>query len=414
MRDPRAPTATGGPLTGLKVLDLTQMLSGPYCTMILTDLGARVLKVEAPGKGDTARASARLPGNDDPKSFGGYFNSINRGKQSLVVDLKADAGKEIIRRLATDSDVVVENFRAGVMDRLGLGYEALRDLNPKLVYGAIRGFGDPRTGESPYADWPAFDVIAQAMGGMMGITGPKGGPPTKIGPGVGDLIPALFMTGGLLAAVLKARETGQGEFVDVAMMDAIMAICERPLYQHTYFGDVAEPEGNAHPLLAPFGSFQCRDGWVAIGCPYDHFWVTLTRIMGCPDMGHDPRFALGPDRARNADACNALVTAFTLQRTKDELADLLGGKVPVGPVKTAPEILTDAHTAARNMLAEVEQPGPGGGTFGIANTPLHFLESPGGVKGRAPELGEHTRAVLADYGYGVEEIDALFAGGVVE
>lgn len=402
------------PLDGMVVLDLTQMLSGPYCTMMLGDLGARVLKLELPGGGDNARQSARYPENDDPKSFGGYFNSINRGKESIAIDLKSDAGKDIVRRLIPKVDIVVENFRVGVMERLGLGYEDLKVLNPKLVYGTIRGFGDPRTGESPYAHWPAFDVIAQAMGGMMGITGPKGGPPTKIGPGVGDMIPALFLTNGLLAAVLKARQTGQGEFVDVAMMDAIMAICERAIYQSTYFDETPQPEGNAHPLLAPFGNFECSDGWIAIGCAYDHFWVALAEIMGCPEMGSDPRYAASAQRAKNAESCNALVDAWTRHHSKAELASLLGGRVPFGPVNSAPDIIADQHTAARDMLAKVEQPGAGGGTVGIANSPIHFLEAARSARVRAPELGEHSRTALADFGFDAGEIADLFAAGAIE
>lgn len=400
-----------GPLDGLVVLDLTQMLSGPFCTMILGDLGARIVKVEQPGKGDISRPTARLPGDDDPKGFGAYFASINRNKESIAVDLKQPGGRDVIRRIVPRVDVLAENFRAGVMERLGLGYETLAQLNPRLVYGSIRGFGDPRTGESPYVDWPAFDVVAQAMGGMMGITGPRGGAPTKIGPGVGDLIPALYSVSGILAAVIRAGRTGRGQFVDVAMMDAVMAICERAIYQNTWFGEVPGPEGNRHPLICPFGMFPAADGHVAIGCMHDHFWAKLAEAMGVPEAGADPRYATNRERVRHRDEVDGMVADWTAQLTKDELKARLGGTVPFGPVNTAEDIVHDPHTAARTMLAEVEQ--PGAGTKRIANTPLRFSESGVGVRHRAPLLGEHTDAILGEFGFAPAEVAGLRAAGAV-
>jgi formyl-CoA transferase len=406
------PAPPPGPLDGLVVLDLTQMLSGPFCTMILGDLGARIVKVEQPGRGDISRPTARLAGDDDPKGFGAYFASINRNKESVVVDLKQPGGRDVIRRLVPQVDILAENYRAGVMERLGLGYETLAALNPRLVYGAIRGFGDPRTGASPYADWPAFDVIAQAMGGMMGITGPRGGPPTKIGPGVGDLIPALYSVSGILAAVIRAARTGRGQFVDVAMMDAVMAVCERAIYQNTWFGEVPGPEGNRHPLICPFGMFPAADGHVAIGCMHDHFWAKLAEAMGVPEAGADPRYATNAARVRHRDEVDGMVAAWTARLTKAELARRLGGTVPVGPVNTAEDIVADPHTAARAMLAEVEQPGADGPRR-IANTPLRFTESAAGVRHRAPLLGEHTDALLSEFGFTPAEIARLRAGGAV-
>lgn len=400
-----------GPLDGMVVLDMTQMLSGPFATMILGDLGARILKVEQPGRGDISRPTARLPGDRDPNGFGAYFASINRNKESIVVDLKQPAGRDVIRRLVPQVDVLAENYRTGVMERLGLAYETLAMLNPKLVYAAIRGFGDPRTGESPYADWPAFDVIAQAMGGIIGITGPRGGPPTKIGPGVGDLIPALFAVGGILAAVIRAGKTGHGQFVDVAMMDAIMAICERAIYQHTWFGETPGPEGNRHPLISPFGIFPAADGHVAIGCMHDHFWAKLAEAMGVPEKGADPRYATNEARVEHRDEVDGMVAAWTARFTKAELAERLGGKVPVGPVNTAADIVADPHTAARRMLAEVEQ--PGAGPHRIVNTPLRFSESAAGVRTRGPLLGEHTDTILTDFGFSAAEISGLRDAGAV-
>src|SRR5437764_3932873 len=230
------------PLHGLRVVDLTRMLAGPYCTMLLADLGADVVKVEPPG-GDGTRSTGPFAEDDELRAYGGYFQSVNRNKRSIAVDLKQEAGREVVARLAAAADVLVENFRPGVMERLGLGYESLAEANPRLVYAAVRGFGDPRTGDSPYRDWPAFDVTAQAFGGFMGITGPMPGQPQKAGPGIGDIFPATLAAPGVLAAVHHRRETGRGQFVDVAMYDGVLALCERIVYQHSYAGAVPSQQG---------------------------------------------------------------------------------------------------------------------------------------------------------------------------
>lgn len=388
-----------GALKGLKVIDLTMMLAGPFCTMLLGDQGATIIKVEPTRGGDTTRGVH--PGKDE-MPFGGYFQSINRNKLSIGLDLKTEEGKQVLRRLVKEADVLVENYRVGVMDRLGLSYEELSKINPRLVYAAIRGFGDPRTGKSPYADWPAFDVIAQAMGGIMGITGPDPNIPLKIGPGVGDIVPAMLTTIGILSAVRHAEKTGQGQFVDVAMYDGILALCERIVYQHSYDGVVPGPEGNAHPLLCPFGLFPAKDGWVSIACPKDHFWIILTEAMGRPELGEDERYALNIARVqRNAEVV-AMVGDWTSTLTKKELIDKLGGKIPFGPVNNVADIFDDPHTKVREMLPEVEQPGLG--PVQIAGTPIRMTKTQGGVARRGALLGEDTEAILESLGYSAAEI----------
>ncbi len=398
-----------GALQDLVVLDLTQMLAGPYATMMLADQGARVIKIEPPG-GDTTRINGpHLPGarRSDEAGFGAYFASINRNKQSLVLDLKKPAGKAALLRLVAQADVLVENFRAGVMERLGLGYEVLGEVNPRLVYAALRGFGDPRSGHSPYADWPAYDPVAQAMGGIMGITGPvAGGPPTKIGPGIGDVAPAMYLAFGIASACWQAQRSGRGQFVDVAMVDAVLAVCERLVYQYSVTGRVPRPEGNGHPLLCPFGIFPASDGHVSLGVPNDRFWVPLARRMGRPELIDDPRFATNEARVENRAAVDAVVSAWTARHAKAELGELLGGEIPFGPVLDAADIFGDAHFRQRGMLVEVEQPGADG-PLTIANTPVRMSATPGGVRRRAPLTGEHTGEVLADFGFSVEEIAAL-------
>jgi crotonobetainyl-CoA:carnitine CoA-transferase CaiB-like acyl-CoA transferase len=405
------PIDNAGALAGLRVIDLTQMLAGPYCTMLLADQGADVVKIE-PVEGDPTRHFGPFRPDDRDHHFGGYFQSTNRNKKSIGLDLKAPEGKALFRRLAKDADVVVENFRAGVMDRLGLGYESLAADNPRLVYAAIRGFGDPRTGASPYVDRPAFDVVAQAMGGAMGITGPDATTPMKIGPGVGDIFPAALSAFGIMAAVHHAQRTGQGQFVDVAMYDGILAMCERLVYQYSYTGRSPAPEGNQHPILCPFGVFPAKDGMVTIGCPRDSFWRELADAMGRPELASDPKFLTNNDRLAHASETVGIVEAWTRGRTKAEIATALDGRVPFGPVNTAADIYADPHVAARDMLVEVEHPGSAAPVT-IASTPIRMTLTPGGVARRAPLTGEDTDEVLAALGLGGGEIADLRSRKVV-
>jgi crotonobetainyl-CoA:carnitine CoA-transferase CaiB-like acyl-CoA transferase len=400
-----------GALAGTKVIDLTQMLAGPYCTMMLADHGAEVIKIE-PVDGDPTRHFGPFPADDTAHHFGGYFQSTNRNKFSLALDLKKPEGKDLLIRLVRGADILVENFRAGVMDRLGLGYEKLAAENPRLIYASIRGFGDPRTGASPHVDRPAFDVVAQAMGGAMGITGPDASTPIKIGPGVGDIFPAALAAFGILAAYHHAVRTGEGQFVDVAMYDSVVSLCERMVYQYSYTGRSPVPEGNRHPILCPFGTFSARDGQVTIGCPRDSFWVELVGIMRRPELAADPRFRTNNDRLAHREETVALVEDWTRSRSKAEIAEALGSRVPFGPVNTAADIYADPHMAARDMLVEVEHPGSSAPVT-IASTPIRMTATPGGVVRRAPIAGEHTDDVLHSLGVSADEIASLRAAQIV-
>lgn len=400
-----------GALAGLKVIDLTQMLAGPYCTMLLADQGAEVIKIEPVG-GDPTRGFGPFRDDDKERHFGGYFQSTNRNKKSVAVNLKSPEGVDLLRRMVRTADVVVENFRAGVMDRLGVGYEILAAENPRLVYAAIRGFGDPRTGASPYVDRPAFDVVAQAMGGAMGITGPNATTPMKIGPGVGDIFPATLAAFGIMAAVFHARQTGEGQFVDVAMYDGIVAMSERIVFQQSYTGRSPVPEGNQHPILCPFGVFSARDGQVTVGCPRDSFWRELVTIIGRPELADDPRFVSNNSRLAHAAETIAIVEDWTSTRTKAEIAEALDGLVPFGPVNTAADIMADPHMAIREMLVEVEHPGAADPVT-IAGTPVRMNRTPGGVFRRAPLSGEDTDAQLRAAGLDAATIADLRARGIV-
>ncbi|MDB5828012.1 MAG: Formyl-CoA transferase, partial [Variovorax sp.] len=282
--------------------------------------------------------------------------------------------------------------------------------NPKLVYAALRGFGDPRSGESPYAAWPAYDPVAQAMGGIMGITGAiPGGAPTKIGPGLGDIVPAMYLAFGLAAACWRAQRSGRGQFVDVAMVDAVLAVCERLIFQYSVTGKAPGPEGNGHPLLCPFGLFAAKDGYVSLGVPNDRFWVPLTHCMGRPELAADPRYATNDARMENKPAVEEIVGSWTARHTKAELSQLLGGEIPFGPVFNAADIFDDPHFRVRQMLVETEHPGAAR-PLTVAGTPVRMSETQGGVRRRAPLVGEHTNTTLAGFGFSDAEIAALHAG----
>ncbi|GBD12260.1 Succinyl-CoA--L-malate CoA-transferase beta subunit [bacterium HR24] len=401
-----------GPLAGVRVVDLSTGMAGPYCTMLLADLGAEVIKVEPPSGGDITRQAGPFAPDDQLRAFGGYFQSVNRNKKGLALDLKREEGKEVLLRLVAISDVLVENFRAGVMERLGLAYERLREVNLRLVYAAIRGFGDPRTGESPYVHRPAFDVVAQAMGGLMGTTGPGPEMPLKASGGIGDTVPGMMAAVGVLAALHHARETGQGQFLDVAMYDGVLSICERVVYMYSYAGVVSRPQGNRHNIFCPFEVFPTSDGWVAICAPADHQWRDLCLAMGRPELAEDPRFATNADRVQRCEEVRRLVSEWTSARTKAEVVAAVADKVPCGPVQDAEEIMRDPHVHARQMVVELEHPGcreP----KAIAGTPIKLTATPAAVRSRAPLLGEHTDEVLSLLGYSQGDIAALREAGVV-
>jgi crotonobetainyl-CoA:carnitine CoA-transferase CaiB-like acyl-CoA transferase len=400
-----------GPLAGLRVVDLTQMLSGPYATMMLADLGADVVKVEPP-TGDMTRGLPPEAPGDELHAYGGYFASVNRNKRSIALDLKAPDGAEVLRALVRQADVLVENFRVGVMGRLGLGYESLRQENPRLVYAAVRGFGDPRTGESPYGDMPAYDVVAQAMGGIMGITGPAPDAPTKVGAGVGDLFPAAHLTIGLLAAVLHARQTGEGQFVDVAMYDSVLSLCERIVYVHSYTGVASQPQGNSHPLLCPFDVFPCADGHVSIAASTDQQWQVLCKAIGRPELGLDERFATNDARVAHAGECREILSTWMASRTKVAIREELGGNVAFGLVQNAADIAADPHVKAREMIVEVDHPGTGR-KLGIAGSPIKMTGTPASAFVRAPLLSEHADEILRAAGYDDARIAELREQAVV-
>src|SRR5262249_39897874 len=313
-------------------------------------------KVEPP-RGDMARVLGPHPHDREGCDYGGYFASVNRNKRSIVLDLKTATDRDTFLRLADTVDAVVENARVGVMDRLGVGYDVLHARRPMLVYAAIRGFGDPRTGASPYAEWPAFDIVAQSMGGLVGITGPEDGAGMPCGASVGDIFPGTLAALGVVSAIVSARSTGKGQFLDVCMVDGILSLAETVVINKTMSGAVLGPRGSGHPQLCPFGVFEAKDGGVAIAAPTDNHWAELCKILGREELVADDRTRDNRRRATNRTFVIDVVQSWTRVRTKHEILAALGGKVPVGPVNTADDVYADPHFEARKMLVDVEMPG---------------------------------------------------------
>ena len=393
-----------GPLRHLTVIDCTMALAGPYGTALLADLGADVIKVEPPGGDASRRAPPRVPDSAPPGAeqtggvdFGGYFASINRNKRSIVLNLKDAADRDVLLALCERADALVENMRDGVMDRLGVGYETVRACNPKIVYACIRGFGDRRTGESPYVDRPAYDIVAQSMGGHVHITGPEGGRGVPAGASIGDIFPGTLMALGLVSAVANAKETGVGQFLDVAMYDAVLAMSETIVCNYGFDRTELGARGVHHPNLMPFGLFRAKDGAVAIAAPGPKHWNALCEIMARGDLIDDPRTRNTFVRRANQAFVEGEINAWTGTLTRAEIVERLAPHLPCGPVNRAADIFADPHVAARDMITEFEIPGDNP-KVAIVGSPIKFSETPGGFHRRPPLLGEHTEEILRQFG----------------
>ena len=382
-----------GALSDVRVLDLTQVLAGPYCTMLLADMGADVVKIERPG-GDLIRQNPPFLEDPETEAYGGYFQSVNRGKRSLELDLGDESDRKDFLRLVETADVVVENYRAGTMEGFDLGYEALADHNPGLIYAAIRGFGDPRTGESTRQGQPAFDLIAQALGGVMEITGEADGPPMKVGPGIGDLFTATLNCIGILGALHHRERTGEGQFVDTAMYDSMLSMTERAIYLQSYEGEAPTRCGNAHPTLFPYNAFEVADGHVVIAAFGSNHWTGLCEAIGRDDLA--AAYPSPADRLANRDELRAELAGWMIERETNDVVDLLEGIVPVAPVQNTEDIFADPHVEARKMLYEVEQPGTDR-SVEIAGSPIKMTETNPQPRGRAPLLDEHREELVDEH-----------------
>jgi CoA:oxalate CoA-transferase len=393
-----------GPLTGLVVLDLTRILSGPFCTMILADFGARVIKVESPGKGDDSRLIGPYV-----KDQSAYFMSVNRGKQSMTLNLKNPEGRALLKELAARADILVENYRPGTMDQWGLGYEVLQKINPRLIYTSISGFGH----SGPYMRNPAYDIVVQGMSGLMSITGQEGGPPTRVGTSVGDLVPALFATVGILLALFSRTLSGEGQRLDVAMLDGLVAILENAIARYQVSGEVPKPIGSRHPSITPFDAFAVKDGHIIVAAGNPKLFEDLCRVLGRPELAQDPRFKEYADRHQNEKALKPLLEQALARFTQNEALDKLGqAGIPCAPINTVDKVMADPQVQAREMIVEVEH--PVAGILKLAGIPIKMSTTPGSIKDPAPTLGQHTDHILGEFlGKTAEEIGALRRAKVI-
>jgi len=395
-----------GPLEGIRVLDLTWVLAGPFASMILGDLGAEVIKVERPPYGDAARTTGPIVNGESC-----YFFSINRGKKSICLDLKAERGKELFLRLVDLSDVVMENFTPGSMDKLSLGYDVLQKRNPRLIYAATSGFG--QTG--PERLRPALDIVVQGMGGVMSITGEPGGPPLRPGLSLGDIAAGLYTAIGVLAALHERERSGQGQMIDIAMLDCQIAILENAFIRYFATGELPKPIGSRHPLATPFQAFPTRDGWIVLALSWgvENQWELFCATMGRVDLIDDPRFDTAALRTEHhAELEPILNEAMRQKSTSEWLREFDAIGLPCGPLNNIAQAAEQPQVAARRMLVEVEHPRIG--RLKLPDTPVKLSRTPGGIKGPSPALGQDTYAVLASLlGLSAEELAELAAAGVI-
>jgi CoA:oxalate CoA-transferase len=393
------------PLTGIRVLDLSQFLAGPYGSMILGDLGADVLKIEIPGRGDGSR--------EMPPHFihgqSGYFLSMNRSKKSMTLNLKSDAGLQIFYDLVRRSDVVYDNFRPGILERLRIDYDTLKAINPRIISASVSGYG--QTG--PLKDRPAFDLVVQAMGGIMSYTGPLGGEPVRMGAPMGDLAGGIFAAHGVLAALYQRERTGEGRRVDVALLDSQIALL---VYRAVYYflaGEVAVPAGSGHVSAVPIGAFKTRDIHIVIDANGDKFWRALCHAIERPQWADEPRFADRAGRLKHVDELMALLQEIFLTRPGDEWIERLeAAGVPCGPINTVDRALSDPQVLARNMV--VDATSPAYGTVTLTGSPIKFHGTDDTEYHAPPALGEHAEAVLTDWlGLSAERVQALRDQGVI-
>ena len=391
-------------LEKIRILDFTRVLAGPYCTMLLADMGAEVVKVEHPQNGDDSRAFGPFVEGESA-----YFMSINRNKKSITMNLKDPRAIEMVKKMIPSFDVVVENFRPGVMDKLGIGYEALIKINPRLIYASSSGFG--YTG--PYSQLPAYDLIVQGMGGIMSITGESEGRPQKVGSSVGDIFAGVFCSIGILGAIEARHNTGKGQMVDVAMLDCQVAVLENAVSRYLTTGIDPEPIGNRHPSITPFATFDTKDGFLNIAIGNDALWVKFCETAGEAELAEDGRFKTNALRTSHWNELQPLLAdIMEKDTTASWIARLRKVGVPCGPINKVSEVLKDPQVNAREMILEVEH--PKAGKQKIPGCPIKMSDTPCSVETAAPLLGEHTAEVLAEFlGLSQEEVQSLKQEGVL-
>lgn len=393
-----------GPLDGIKVLDLTRVLAGPYATMLLGDLGAEVIKIEQPGTGDESRNFGPFK-----NGFSLYFMSVNRGKQSVTLNLKTERGQAIFKQLLEQTDILVENFRPGTMEKLGLDYDTLKVGHPSLIYAACSGFG--QTG--PYAQQGAYDMIIQGMGGIISITGEPDGPPVRVGTSISDITAALFTTIGVLSALHHRNRTGSGQFVDVAMLDSLVAVLENAVVRYFATGEAPKPLGARHPAITPFEAFASADGHVIIALGNDTLWAKFCEHVNRKDLISDERFRTNADRTENHSELFPILSEIMSLRKTDDWIEALGKiGVPCGPINAMDKVVSHPQVQAREMITRIAHQITG--EVEVPGVPIKLSETPGDVDAPAPSLGEHTAKVLTGLlKMPPDEVEALRRDGVI-
>ena len=400
------------PLDGIRVLSFEIQVAGPYCTMMLADQGANVVKVERPEGGDTARGGAPKIKNDKGETQSGYFLRFNRNKRSITLNLKSDKGRQLFRDLAGKSDVLVENFRPGLLDEMGLGYKALAEVNPGLIYACISGFGSLEGYLGPYSKRPAYDIVAQAMGGLMNTCGQADGPPTWLGVALGDIVSGMQAAYAIMVALYQRNQTGRGQYIDVSMYDTMIGLAERSVTAYSLTKHVLER--GREPYMAPWGPFQCQDGYIGLIVATEGDWAKFCQAIERPDLVGHAGTTSGPERAKNMTAwLGDIINDWFRKQTKGEATKkLLAVGLPIGPVQTAQEIFDDPHVAARHLMIDV--PDPILGSVKLVGPVARLSNNPEPRTEAAPLLGQHNAEVLTELlGYTEDQVKQLKEQAVI-
>ena len=392
-------------LSGLRVLDLTRALAGPFCTMALADLGAEVVKAEPTPSGDMARQWGPID-----RDISVYYLSANRNKKGIGIDFRSAEGLALLRQLALKSDIVVENFRTGTMEKMGLGYESLARENPKLIMASISGFGN----KGPAKDWAGFDQIAQGYSGFMSLTGTPETGPTRVGVPIGDLTAGMWLTIGILAAIVERGRTGRGQHVETSLLAGLMSLLCVQGQRYLNLGEVPEPCGNAHPVIAPYGTFETADGPLNLAPATDAMWVKLCSLLGASQLVDDPRFLTNVERRKNGDALTQELEARLREKTREEwTAIMIENGIPAGPINRMDDVFNDAQVAACNLVQTVEHSVLGAIKLVALPVQMGSAGDAPTVRSAPPLFGEHSQSILADYGFSSDEIQRLLDSKVI-